>query len=34
MIEAIEAALRPTKTPLEIDGFDLKVEGVMMGLSL
>ena len=32
MIEAIEAALRPIQNSLQIDGFDLKVEGVSDGV--
>jgi len=32
MIEAIEAALRPIQNSLQIDGFDLKVEGVNDGV--
>ena len=32
MIEAIEAALRPIQDSLQIDGFDLKVEGVNDGV--
>ena len=32
MIEAIEEALRPLRNSLEVDGFDLKVEGVDDGV--
>ena len=32
MIEAIEAALRPIQNSLQVDGFDLKVEGVNDGV--
>ena len=32
MIEAIEAALQPIRNSLEVDGFDLKVEGINDGI--
>ena len=32
MIETIEAALRPIRSSLQADGFDLKVEGVNDGV--
>ena len=32
MIEAIEAALRPIRNSLEVDGFDLRVEGINDGI--
>jgi Fe-S cluster biogenesis protein NfuA len=32
MIEAIETALRPIRSSLQADGFDLKVEGVDNGV--
>jgi hypothetical protein len=32
MIETIEAALRPIRNSLQVDGFDLKVEGVEDGV--
>lgn len=32
MIEAIEAALQPIRSSLQLDGFDLKVEGLNDGV--
>jgi len=32
MIEAIKAALRPMRSSLQLDGFDLKVEGINDGV--
>ena len=32
MIETIEAALQPIRNSLEVDGFDLKVEGINDGV--
>ena len=32
MIETIEAALQPIQNSLEVDGFDLRVEGVNDGI--
>ena len=32
MIEKIEAALRPIRSSLQLDGFDLKIEGVNDGV--
>jgi len=32
MIEAIEAALQPIRNSLQVDGFDLKIEGVNDGV--
>jgi Fe-S cluster biogenesis protein NfuA len=32
MVEKIEAALRPIRSSLQLDGFDLKIEGVNDGV--
>ena len=32
MIEAIEAALQPIRNSLEVDGFDLRVDGINDGI--